>query len=169
MLKGMLKARRFRDVDVLGRLIEEQQQRENAEAIVKMQHDFDIADERLKHLSEVELIGIDGKAESLMSNLTRAKELDLRPYVQKLDNLMRIREVQITNQKKIAFLDPKYVSQQPPAKLVVTRVPDFVRDPKLTLPPFAPKRRPGSCTLPSQKRLIIRPKTAVVPVPAGPK
>jgi hypothetical protein len=169
MLKSMLKARRFREVDVLGRLIEEREQRESAEAIVKMQHDFDVADGRLRVLSDVELNGIDGKAESLMSSLLRAKELDLRPYYQRLDNWIRIRDVQIANQKKISFLDPKSVSRQPAPMPAMTRVPAFVGNPKLTIPVFAPKRRPGSCTLPSQKRLIFRPKTAVVLAPMGTK
>jgi hypothetical protein len=167
MLKGMLKARRFRDVDVIRRLIEEQQQRESVEASRKMQHDFQVADERLWDLSEVERIGIDGKAESTMYALIRARELDLRPYYQRLDNLRRIREVELTNQKKIACLDPKYVSQQPPARLSVAHVPAFVHQPRLTVPAFAPKRRPASCTLPSQRRLICRPKTTAATAQAG--
>jgi hypothetical protein len=166
MLKGMLKARRFRDVDALGRIIDLEEQRENAEAAVKMQHDFGVADARLGDLSEMELVGIDGKADSLMSGLVRAKERDLRPYYQRLDNLRRVREVELTNQKKIACLNARFAT---PAKLGDTCVPRFVLSPWLNVPAFTPKRRPGSSKLPSQRRLICRPKTAVSPRPAGAK
>jgi hypothetical protein len=163
MLKGMLKARRFNDVDIIGRLIEDQQQRESLEANVKMQHDFEIADQRLLALSETERIGIEGKGDSLMHALLRSKELDLRPYYQRLDNLKRIREIEISNQKKIQCLEPKVATPESTAKLCATRIPAFVHSPRLIVPAFAPKRRPGSCTLPSQRRALCRPKTSIAP------
>jgi hypothetical protein len=164
MLKGMIKARRFCDVDVIAKLIEEQGQRESQEAASKMQHDYHIADQRLAHLSEAERIGIDGKGETALNRLVRERELDLRPYFQKLDNLKRIREVALTNQKKISCLDPKNPNPLIPTRLSATRIPAFVHSPRVMVPQFTPPRRPRSSALPNQRK-IYRPMTSVATAP----
>lgn len=164
MLKGMLKARRFQDVDVIGQLIVEQEKQESSAAAEQMQHDFQIADERLTDLSETERIGIMGRAEVKMSRIIRDREMDLRPLIQKMDNLKRIRDVEISNQKKVSYLEPVAASQNTTATLSGTRIPAFVHTPRLIVQPFAPKRRPGSCILPSQRKVIYRPKAVLLPV-----
>jgi hypothetical protein len=164
MLKGMIKAKRFADVERIGKEIEEQEQRESSEAMAKMQRDYEIANQRIVELSEAERIGIEGKAETAMNALIRAREIDLRPHGQRLENLQRIRDAAVVNQKKIMCLDRK--DNTPPARLAVTRIPAFLHSPRLAVPAFTPKRRTGSCTLPSQRR-VYRPRTSVAAAAAG--
>jgi hypothetical protein len=166
MLKGMIKARRFSDVDPIGKQIEEQELRESAEAAAKMQRDYQTMAQRLVELSEAERIGIEGKGETAMNALIRARELDLRPYRQRLEKLRRIREMAVANQKKIASLDSKHSATQQPARIAPTRLPNFVHSPRLAVPIFTPKRLASSCPLPSQRR-ICRPKTSVAAPPGG--
>jgi hypothetical protein len=164
MLKGMIKARHLIDVELLGKLIEAQEQRESLDASTKMQSDYEVADMRLADLYRAERTGIEGKAECRMSGLIRLKEMDLRPVCQRLDNLRRVREVALANQKKVSNLDTsKGVSplhQQQPLKVTAATVPRFVQNPRLTVPAFAPKkRRVLASTLPGIHQ-IHRPKTS---------
>jgi hypothetical protein len=156
MLKGMIKAKRFSDVERIGKEIEDQEQKEISEALSRMQHDYEVASQRLVELSEAERIGIEGKGETAMTSLTCAREKDVRPFRQRLDNLRRIREAALDNQKKIIWLERKEAAPPAPPP---TRIPAFVHSSRLTVPPFAPKRTQISCTLPSQRR-IFRPKTS---------
>jgi hypothetical protein len=166
MVKGMIKARRFADVDLIGKQIEDQEQRESAEAATKMQRDYEIANQKLVELSEAERIGIEGKGETAMNALIRAREVDLRPYRQVVENLRRIREAALANQKQISCVDSKHANQQQSTRLAATRVPAFVHSPRLTVPTFTPKRRAGSSNMPSQRR-ICRPKSSIATAPGG--
>jgi hypothetical protein len=171
MLKGMIKAKRFIDVELLGKLIEAQEQRESLDAAAKMQSDYQVADMRLADLYRAERTGIEGKANCRMSGLIRLREIDLRPIYQRIDNLRRAREIALTNQKKVSSLDTSRavspLQQQRSLKVTATKVPLFIQYPRLTVPPFIPKKRRALASTFPGGHQICHPKTSPTGSRAG--
>jgi len=169
MLKGMIKAKRFVDVELLGKMIDAQERAESLDAWAKMQGDYQVADQRLADLYKVEKTGIAGLYDVRTSGLIRLREIDLRPILQRIDNLQRVREVAVANQKRVANLDQSGRPQSqllPPLRVSAAKLPLFIQNPRLTVPPFIPKKkRPGlSASLPNTRQ-ICRPKA----VPTNPR
>jgi hypothetical protein len=166
VLKGMIKAKRFIDVELLGKLIEAQEQRESLDAAAKMQSDYDVAD-----LYRAERRGIEGKADCRMSGLIRLREMELRPIYQSINNLRRAREVALATQKKACGLDTSRgvspLRQQQSLRVTPTKVPLFIQHPRLTVPPFIPKKRRALASTLASGHQICRPKTSPTASHAG--
>jgi hypothetical protein len=150
MLKGMIKAKRFEDVEPLGKIIDQLQTSESAAATAKMQADYEVADQRLNEVYRIEKIAIEGKQEVKMSDMIRTRDRELAPLYTRIETLKRKKEVALAYQKKIVGWDlvrkgskaPAKAAVAPmPANLTVPIVPSFVRNPRLSVPTFAPKKR----------------------------
>ena len=101
MMQKMIKAKKLSDIDALGKQIEEKEKEESAAAAAKMQADYQAADAKLEEVYKTERIAIDGKHEKRINNITRQRELELRPLHQRVENLKRSRETLVQNQKQM--------------------------------------------------------------------
>jgi hypothetical protein len=164
MLKGMIKAKRFEDVEPLGKIIDQLQTVETAAATVKMQSDYEIATQKLNELYRIEKVAIEGKQECRLSDMIRMRDRELNPLYARIETLQRKKAVAIAYQKKVVGWDLVRKAKQPqktapvtplPNSLAVPLVPPFVKNPRLSVPTFSPKKR----------NTLSRPATAILVKP----
>ena len=160
MMKGMFRSKNLTDVAALGKIIEEQEQKESQEAAKRMQTDYDTADQKLADVYMTERGAIEGNEQKKMHSLVRQREHDLRPIYQRIEFLKREKESATFNQKQVASIAQTSARSQGKFVFSATHVPAFIQTPKLKCPVFTPKRRqrPLASTMPAGK-LILAPKS----------
>jgi hypothetical protein len=145
MLKGMIKARQFHGIEPLGKLIDQQQNEESSAALRKMQYDYDIANQKLTDVYRIERTAIEGKGERRISDVVRLRDRELKILTTRVETLNRTKESAVANQKKIFGWDLFQKGGTSQSSLgtrpTVPGIPAFVRNPRLSVPAFAPKKR----------------------------
>jgi hypothetical protein len=160
MLKGMIKAKRFEQIEPLGRVIDQMYSVESAAATLKMQSDYDVADQRLNKVYRMERVAIEGKEETKLSDMIRTRDRELAPVYTKIETVKREREAAVAYQKKVVGWDLVRKGKLPQKTQGVANgngpfVPPFVRNPRLSVPVFLPQKR----------NTLSRPLTAAVSRP----
>ena len=182
MAKKMIRIKNFEGVKEVAAVIEAREREETSQAAKRMDADYHSADAKMKDKYEVERANIIQNYEKRLHNLLRAKETNLRPINQRIQNLEKQRQEAATTAKKCkeamnasAALSPrsslptsravsrvtrrdKGIPGQPPSQL-----PALMSKPKLSLPPITRIKRDGAKSQartkkPPQKTLC-RPQT----------
>ena len=183
--KKMIRIKNFEGVKQMAAVIEVREREETSDAASRMNNDYHHADAKMKQQYEVERSNILQNHEKKLHNLQRAREANLRPITQRIQNLEKLRQEASNTVKKCqeamaasAAMSPRSsvttsratsrtatrggdrgIPGQPPSQL-----PALMSKPKLTLPPIARIKRDGAKSQARQtkkpiQKTMCRPQT----------
>lgn len=169
IVKRMIKAKKFEDVQTLSKMIEAKEHEEAIEAQKRMDSDYRAADQRLVEKFEHEEKVIRANYEKRKYNIQRLKEKNFRPINQRLENLTKQKD-QILNQQKKVIIQEK--THKKSRGKITTRdptnssrhqnesvpLPSLIKSPKLTLQGVTPIRREKSS---HSSAALVRPRSGV--------
>lgn len=114
--KKMIRAKQFEEVKKVARLMDAKEKEETEDANKRMNDDYHLADQRLQEQFDHERNVIISTHEKKEHNLIRNREQNLRPILQRLDNLMKQKEMTAKTKKNAV----SHITQPRRPKITVT-------------------------------------------------
>ncbi|EAY00641.1 hypothetical protein TVAG_134310 [Trichomonas vaginalis G3] len=172
IVKRMIRAKKFEDVQTLSKLIETKEHEEAEEAQKRMDSDYRAADQHLFEKFEHEKKVIYANYEKRKYNIQRLREKNFRPINQRLENLTKQKESLLKSQKKVMLSEKvtkknrgKVTARDPTkssraAQNESVPLPSLIKNPKLHLQGVTPIRREKSS---HSSASLVRPKNNSTP------
>jgi hypothetical protein len=134
MAKKMIRAKQFDDVRALAALIDARQRDEVADATRRMNADYQKADQQLAEKFDVESGIVVSAHEMKIHSIARAMEHNLRPILQRIQNLEKLREAAVKVSGSCAAQRPTTARRGTARSQKEQGLPALLGTPKLALP-----------------------------------